>query len=98
MSQVLFIAEARAEFLAEVTFYNKARQGLGLRFSAAVERVTQQALANPYIGAPAVAGTRRLVVQGFPFSLFYRPLDDGIVVFALAHHARRPGYWLTRAR
>ena len=32
--------------------------------------------------------------KSVPFSLFYRPDSDGIVIFAISHHARRPGYWV----
>ncbi len=37
-------------------------------------------------------------VRGFPFTLFYRPEGDGVVIFAVSHHARRPGYWTDRTR
>jgi hypothetical protein len=37
-----------------------------------------------------------MFLRDFPFALVYRPDDMGIVVFALAHHARRPGYWRGR--
>jgi len=32
------------------------------------------------------------------YSLIYRPEPEGIVIFAVAHHARRPYYWQSRAR
>jgi len=34
-----------------------------------------------------------MFLKDFPFALVYRSDDMGIIVFALAHHARRPGYW-----
>lgn len=85
------------EFLAEVAYYNEAQPGLGIRFTRAVETATARAVAFPLSGSPAVAGTRRMIVRGFPFSIFYRLLEDGVLIFAVAHHARRPGYWTNRS-
>jgi len=93
-----FIPAARLEFLAEVIYYNEAQPGLGGRFTAAVEDAVTRALGFPFSGAPSRAGTRRIIVKGFPFSVYYRPDSDGVVVFAVAHQARRPFYWQSRVR
>ncbi|MFM9912845.1 MAG: type II toxin-antitoxin system RelE/ParE family toxin [Methylophilaceae bacterium] len=98
MSRVRFVAAARREFLAEVAFYNEVEVGLGQRFASAVEKTTARALIFPLSGSPSNANTRRVVVSGFPFSVFYRPEKDDIVIFAIANHARQPGYWQMRVR
>lgn len=98
MSLVRFVAAARSEFLAEVVFYNRERAGLGAQFATAVEEATARAVAFPMTGSPASKNTRRVFVKDFPFAVVYRPTADGIVVFALAHHARRPGYWRSRVQ
>lgn len=96
MKRARFIAAARLEFLAEVIYHNEAQPGLGERFTAAVEEATARALAFPLSGSPSRANTRRVIVSGFRFSLVYRPETDGIVIFAVAHHSRRPFYWRSR--
>lgn len=98
MKRARFIAAARLEFLAEVIYYNNAGPGLGEQFAAAVEEAAARAAAFPYSGARSPSNTRRMIVKGFPFSIFYRPEPDGIVVFALANHSRRPYYWRSRTR
>ena len=98
MSRARFVAAARLEFLAEVIYYSEAQAGLGMRFTAAIEEAAARALAFPLSGSPFRSNTRRILVKGFPFSLVYRPEPDGIVIFAVAHHARRPYYWQSRAR
>lgn len=95
--RVRFIAAARLEFLAEVVYYSEAQPGLDERFSAAVEEATARAVGFPLSGSPSRAKTRRIVVKGFLFSIFYRSEADEIVIFAVAHHARRPFYWQSRA-
>ena len=98
MSRARFIAAARLELLAEVIYYNEREPGLGRRFVAAVEEAAARALAFPSAGSPFASNTRRMFVKGFPFALIYRTEGDGIVVFAVAHHKRRPYYWRRRAR
>lgn len=98
MTRARFIAAARLEFLAEVIYYNETQPELGERFTAAVEEASARALAFPQSGSPARSNTRRIIVKGFPFSLYYRPEPDGIVIFAVAAHARLPHYWQSRIR
>ena len=98
MNRARFIAAARLEFLAEVIYYSEAQAGLGARFTAAVEEAAARALAFPLSGSPYRSNARRVLVKDFPFSLIYRPEPEGIVIFAVAHHARRPYYWRSRVR
>jgi toxin ParE1/3/4 len=41
-------------------------------------------------------GTRRFVLHRFPFSLVYLDESELLVVVALAHSKRKPGYWRQR--
>jgi toxin ParE1/3/4 len=41
-------------------------------------------------------GTRRLVMQRFPFSVVYLGEPELGVIVAVAHSKRRPGYWKGR--
>lgn len=96
MKSVRFLAATRRELQAEVLFYSEARVGVGVKFIRAVEKALAIAARFPLAGSPGPAGTRRVRVKGFPFSVVYLPEDRGIVVVAVAHHARRPGYWTNR--
>ena len=98
MKRARFIAAARQEFLAAISYYDEVQPGFGSSFSAAVDEATVRALAFPLAGSPSVSNTRRVSLKGFPFTLFYRPEGDGVVIFAVSHHARRPGYWTDRTR
>jgi hypothetical protein len=85
VNRARFVEPARQELLAEVAYYQNIRTDLGVRF-----------LAFPMTGSPAAKGTRCVFLKDFPFALVYRPDDQGIIVFSLAHHSRRPGYWRKR--
>jgi plasmid stabilization system protein ParE len=41
-------------------------------------------------------GTRRLLARRFPFAVIYRVTADRVLVVAIAHQKRRPGYWRQR--
>jgi plasmid stabilization system protein ParE len=38
------------------------------------------------------------VLRRFPYSIFYLVEPDAVVIVAIAHHRRRPGYWKQRLR
>jgi toxin ParE1/3/4 len=39
---------------------------------------------------------RRLLLDRFPYAIVYEMIDNRPVVLAVAHSARRPGYWRKR--
>jgi toxin ParE1/3/4 len=41
-------------------------------------------------------GTRRMVLQRFPYLVVFRETAAGIEIIAVAHGRRRPGYWRDR--
>ena len=98
MKQTRFLEEAEAEFLKEVEYYAKVQPRGAERFRGAIEEATARALAFPMAGLTYLTGTRRVFVKGYPFFLVYEPDPEGVVVLAVVHEARRPGYWQSRAR
>ena len=96
MTRAQFVEPARFEVLAEVAYYHRVKEGLGTKFLEAVEDATARALAYPLAGSPAQLKTRRVFLRHFPFALIYRSDEQGITIYALAHHSRRPGYWRSR--
>jgi len=96
MKSIRFLAAARRELLAEVLYYSELGTGLGVQFVRAVEQALAIAVQFPHAGSPGSAATRKVTVKGFPFSVVYLQETEGIVVVAVAHHARRPGYWVGR--
>ena len=43
-----------------------------------------------------IHGTRRILMDRFPFTLYFRAGDDEVTIVAVAHQKRRPGYWANR--
>ncbi|MGE0313812.1 MAG: type II toxin-antitoxin system RelE/ParE family toxin [Lautropia sp.] len=98
MTDLRLDSAARAEFLHEVQYYEATRTGTGRRFREAVAAVFERIERTPAAGKPDEAGCRRMRVPGFPFSVVYRVERDETVVYALRPDARKPGYWIKRAR
>lgn len=55
-----------------------------------------EAFNAPGMGATYEFGTRRIVLPRFPYSVVYEVHADHIVIVAVAHQRRRPGYWRDR--
>jgi hypothetical protein len=91
-------AAARAELLHEVAYYEQVRAGAGRRFRQSVDALLERIQRSPLAGVPDEAGTRRLRVKGFPFSIVFREEAADIIVYAIRPDARRPGYWLERMK
>ena len=88
--------EALAEYGEAIEFYESKAPGLGREFMDEVARVLRLLAENPASGSPLDGPYRRLLCQRFPFGVVYRVGDEELVVHAVMHLRRRPGYWKDR--
>lgn len=77
-------------------WYDAQRPGLGDEFIACVEAAMARAARDPEAHERVHADVRRVLVRRFPFGVFYQVEDELLVVLAIAHVRRNPGYWLGR--
>ena len=91
-----FHPEAKAEFIEATVFYESRRVGLGNSFAAEVEHTIALIRSHPDVGAPGRLGHRRMSLLGFPYSVVYRHDSESVLILAVAHQSRRPGYWRHR--
>lgn len=96
MSQIPFLPAAEEEFLEAVARYEAERPGLGAEFVAEVERAVRRIISFPQYGSPYLVETRRIVLRRFPYSVVYWPDPEDLLVVAVAHQRRKPGYWRSR--
>ncbi len=92
------VAPASDEFAAAVQWYEQQRRGLGAEFYAAITETTNLIESNPEAGSPIPDNVliRRMLVPRFPYQVVYLLRPGEIVIVALAHLKRRPGYWRSR--
>jgi plasmid stabilization system protein ParE len=93
---VRFHPAADAEAEAAQAWYEQrsalAASAFLLELSVAVDRAVEA----PYRYPAGLAGIRRVLFDRFPFQLVYRVRLDEVIIIAVAHARRRPGYWLGR--
>ncbi len=75
---------------------NAQTEAAAERFEAELRRAAEFAALLPSTGSPGAGGTRRLRLHGFPHTLIYRFADGLVLVLAVAHERREPGYWRRR--
>ena len=98
------IDSAAAQELAEaVAWYEGESPGTGERlldaFEAAVSLLREEPLPLAAMtGQSGRLGAKRLLLHRFPFDVIVIEERDELVVIAVAHQSRRPGYWMARLR
>ncbi|MDA8108344.1 MAG: type II toxin-antitoxin system RelE/ParE family toxin [Betaproteobacteria bacterium] len=91
-----FHPDADAELEEAALFYESRLPGLGKAFAAEVAQTISLVREFPESGTPLGSRRRRVIIARFPYSIVYRHDPDAIVIVAVAHQRRRPGYWRRR--
>ena len=88
-----FLDGAVREIQEAAQRYEEQASGLGEQFVNEVEGCAGLLQDLPKIGR-GVGEFRWFPLRKFPFALIYEVQDDDLIVAAVSHHRRRPGYWL----
>ena len=92
---VVFSAAAEADALEARAWYESRRSGLGVEFGHAIDSVIERIRANPFLFPRVHSETRRAVLHRFPAVIYFRSVDDVIVVLAV-HGRQDPKRWQAR--
>jgi toxin ParE1/3/4 len=96
MRSVIFHPLAEQELLDAVSYYENQETGLGLDYLGEVEHAVDFLVRYPEAGAGVRGNIRRLTLPKFPYSLLYRLVEEQVRILAVAHHKRKPQYWVDR--
>ncbi|MGH8597262.1 MAG: type II toxin-antitoxin system RelE/ParE family toxin [Gammaproteobacteria bacterium] len=91
-----YLPPAEEELIEAGQFYESEAAGLGAEFLDEVQRAIDVLREYPRSGRPVGRNLRRALLNRFPFSLIYASEQGAILVIAVAHQRRRPGYWRRR--
>lgn len=91
-----FHAEALAELQSAAEYYESRRPGLGVRFLDVVVEMLERIARDPHAWSVADEDVRRCITRVFPFGVFYTIEPEFILILAVAHLSREPGYWKSR--
>lgn len=93
IDNIKFAAEAVSEFSNAVEWYESKVEGLGLRFTDEIDATIERIRLNPELYPLVVEGIRKIQVNKFPFSIFYKIEDCTIVILRVFHNKRKPIEW-----
>lgn len=96
MRELVFQAEAETELLESIHRYEQEKPGLGDEFLAEVRTLAARLLDYPGSGSPVFRDVRRARVRRFAYQLIYRVRPDALIIVAVMHLRRKPGYWKNR--
>jgi plasmid stabilization system protein ParE len=92
-----FDPRAIAEARATRRWYARRSARVADRFLAELDRAIGQIRATPEQWPSYLHGTRVYRLRRFPYLVIYRETQAAIQVIAVAHGARKPGYWKRRS-
>ena len=91
-----FHPEASQDLREAVGWYRSRSPSIAVEFRIAASIVIRQIVQSPNRWPKYLHGTRRFVLQRFPFSIIYLDDPGEVIIVARAHNKRKPGYWKQR--
>ncbi|MEX2517207.1 MAG: type II toxin-antitoxin system RelE/ParE family toxin [Gammaproteobacteria bacterium] len=91
-----FHPDAEAELSEAIQYYENVESGLGQDFAVEAYSAIQRAIAYPHAWMVLEGEVRRALVRRFPYGVLYSEESDGILIIAVMHLHRAPGYWSER--
>ncbi|CAM5245338.1 type II toxin-antitoxin system RelE/ParE family toxin [Rhodanobacter lindaniclasticus] len=94
--EVVFHPEALVEYEDGLRYYAAIRTQLGRSFHDAVEAAVDTCSERPLTCASLEQDIRRCLTRVFPYALLYTIEPDKVLIVAVMHCHRQPGYWRHR--
>ena len=91
-----FHPAALAEYDDAASYYASRHPGLELRFIEAVEQTIRRILEAPEQWRVLDGDVRRCLARVFPYAVLYTIEADYVLIVAVMHGHREPGYWRRR--
>jgi plasmid stabilization system protein ParE len=91
-----FAPEAEREAHEAFRWYWERDEQAGARFEAELSAVFNRIAESPEQGPQIERGVRRLLLHHFPYGVLYAVEPERVLVLAVMHLRRRPGYWRGR--
>jgi toxin ParE1/3/4 len=91
-----FHSEALAEYEASTEYYVALDPAVAERFVAAVNDAIDRILDSPTRWRIIDEDVRRCLTHVFPYGILYTLESDFVLIVAVMHCSREPGYWKSR--
>jgi plasmid stabilization system protein ParE len=90
VTELRFEEEAQQDALEAFGWYEAERPGLGFAFLDAVNAAVERIGHEPLAFALVYRDLRRVLVQRFPYAIYYRVFPRQVSVVAVLHGRRHP--------
>jgi plasmid stabilization system protein ParE len=87
---------ALEELRSAVSWYLDQNETAAIKFIAEIDHAIELVTGSPRRWPAGERGTRKFVLQRFPYAVIYRERESSAQILAVAHGHRRPGYWKNR--
>ncbi len=94
---VLLAEEAQADLDAAHDWYAARHTDLAEAFLLELDRQFDRIGRAPHQFPVVFRGVRRALLRRFPYALFFREIDEAVLVLACFHASRDPSGWRARA-
>lgn len=94
--RVVFHPGALADVESAAEFYDSREPSLGARFIDAVGEASSRIAEAPMTWRLVEEDVRRCLCHVFPCAVLYTIEPEWILIVAVGHCAREPGYWRSR--
>ncbi|MCU1245809.1 MAG: hypothetical protein JWN02_1719 [Acidobacteria bacterium] len=91
-----FLRPAEVEVDQAIRYFDDQREGLGNRFEQDLIRAVTAITKWPLRGVRIGDRVRKFRLRTFRYNVIYLVEDPEVIIVAVAHHRRRPGYWRRR--
>jgi toxin ParE1/3/4 len=92
----VFHPEALTEYAESVQYYMEQRVEVAQAFIDAVEDAVYRIRESPTRYIVIDEDVRRCMTRRFPYGILYTVEQDYILILAVMHCSREPGYWKSR--
>ena len=96
MHEIVVHESAEEELIAAALYYELREPDLGEEFLKELTLSFQRMREHPLSYSLVFDEYHRCLMARFPYSIVYRTEGAKVLVFAVAHLRRRPGYWRDR--
>lgn len=91
-----FHPEALSEYAEAVRYYTEQRAEVAQAFINAIEDAVYRIRESPTRYVAVDEDVRRCMTRRFPYGVLYTIEQDYMLILAIMHCSREPGYWKSR--
>ena len=91
-----YLTGARGDFDESFNWYAQRSVGAAIGFASSIDEAIDRVTEDPHRFPFTSGGCQYCSLNRYPFRIVFRDEPNRLIVVAIAHAKRRPGYWRNR--